>query len=331
MAKKLKEKISYIFYFPFDFPFVIEKVLSRLRPSLIILAETELWPNLLRYAQYSKIPVISTNGTISDTSFERYKRIRPIFKDVINKVSYFCMQTQRDKERLINLGVKPEKIIVTGNTKFDLLDADSVKEQPFENWNIKEFSPVIVAGSTHAGEEEFLIESFRAIVKKFPKALLILVPRHPDRVPEIENLIRAQRYSYRKRSEMSLFALEENIIIVDTIGELSKIYTSADIVFMGGSLVRIGGHNLLEPAFLAKPIITGPYTFKQNEMVELLKENDGIVQLESKEELKEKLLELLSSPEKRKKLGENAYKVALSNQGATRKNFEVIEKFLHKF
>ena len=133
------------------------------------------------------------------------------------------------------------------------------------------------------------------------------------------------------RSEMNYYMLKESIILVDTIGELSKIYSAADVVFVGGSLVPIGGHNLLEPAFLSKPIITGPYTFKQNEMVELLKKSDGVIQLEieNKDNLNEALLELLSSPEKRKKLGENAHNVVLSNQGATRKNFEVIEKMLH--
>ena len=327
MAEKLKEKLFYIFYFPFDFPFVVKRVLRKIQPSLIVLAETELWPNLLKYAEYFNIPIISTNGTISDSSFTRYERIRPLFKNVINKVSHFCMQTQTDKDRLIQLGVDPEKITVTGNTKFDLSPPNL--HEPLENWNIEGRNPIIVAGSIHAGEEEILLESFKGINEKFPGALLILAPRHPERVSEVESLIKEKGYSFRKRSETHAFILKEKIILVDTIGELSKIYSVADIVFVGGSLVPIGGHNLLEPASLSKPIITGKYTFKQEEMVELLKENEGVIQIENETHLKETFLELLSSPDKRRKLGENAKKVVLANQGATRKNLGVIEKILH--
>lgn len=329
MAEKLKEKPSHIFYFPFDFPFVVKRVLRKIRPSLIVLTETELWPNLLRYSEHFSIPVVLTNGTISSSSFTRYKKIRPLFKQILSKILFFCVQTQEDKDRLVHLEVAPEKIMVTGNTKFDLSFLNLDKE-PLANWNIEGKSPVIVAGSTHAGEEEFLLESFRGIDEKFPEALLILAPRHPERVSEVENLIKEKGYSCVRRTKMNSSILKEKIILVDTIGELSKIYLAADIVFVGGSLVPIGGHNLLEPAFLSKPIITGPYTFKQNEMLELLKEGNGVIQVKSGNHLKETLLGLLSSPKEKEKLGENAKKIVLANQGATRKNLEVIEKVLRK-
>lgn len=330
IAEKMQKQLSHIFYFPFDFPFVVKKVLRKINPSLIVLAETELWPNLLKYAELFNIPVILNNGKISPSSFLKYKKIHPLFTQILGKVSIFCMQTEEDKDKLIQLGVNPEKIIVTGNTKFDLFDSDLDKERPLENWNTTGFSPIIVAGSTHPGEEKILLELLKKIDKKFPNTLLVLVPRHPERLTEIENLIKEKGYSFVKRSETNSYLLKEKIILVDTIGELSKIYSVADVVFVGGSLVPIGGHNLLEPAFLSKPIITGQYTFKQNEMTELLKKGDGIIQVENEQQLQEKLLELLSSPEKRKKLGENARNVVLSNPGATKRNFEVIAKILQE-
>ncbi len=330
IAEKMQKQLSHIFYFPFDFPFVVKKVLRKINPSLIVLAETELWPNLLRYAELLNIPVVLNNGKISPSSFLKYKKIHPLFTPILGKVSIFCMQTEEDKDKLIQLGVNPEKIIVTGNTKFDLFDSDLDKEKPLENWNTTGFSPIIVAGSTHPGEEKILLELLKKIDKKFPNTLLVLVPRHPERLTEIENLIKEKGYSFVKRSETNSYLLKEKIILVDTIGELSKIYSVADVVFVGGSFVPIGGHNLLEPAFLSKPIITGQYTFKQNEMTELLKKGDGIIQVENEQQLQEKLLELLSSPEKRKKLGENARNVVLSNPGATKRNFEVIAKILQE-
>lgn len=329
MAKKLKEKISYVFYFPFDFPFTIKKVLNKISPSIIILAETEIWPNLLKYAKSRNIPVVLNNGKISSASFARYKKILPIFRQILDKISFFCMQTQEDKNKLLALGIASDKISVTGNTKFDLSDINFTKETSLENWNIEGRTPVIVAGSTHPKEENAVIESFQEVARKFPEAILILAPRHPERTPQIEQLIKQSGFSYIRRTEMTSSKIKEKIILVDVIGELSKIYSAADIVFLGGSLVPIGGHNLLEPALLSKPIITGPYTFKQKEMVELLKKGNGLIQVENKEELKEKFIELLSSPETSKKLGENAHNIVLSNQGATRKNFEVIEKILH--
>ena len=331
MAKKLTEKISYIFYFPFDFAFVIKKVLRKINPSLIVITETEIWPNLLRYSKYFNIPLVLNNGKISETSFSRYKKIRPLIKQILNNISIFCMQTEEDKNKLIQLGISPEKITVTGNTKFDLLDVASEKEPPLKNWNIEGISPVIVAGSTHPKEEEVILEAFKEIIKKFSEAILILDPRHPERAGEIENLIKEKGYSYIRRTKMDSSKVKEKIILIDVIGELSKIYSVADIVFVGGSLIPIGGHNLLEPAFLSKPIITGPYTFKQKDMVELLKKGEGLIQIANDEQLKKELIDLLSSPDKRKELGENAYNTAMSNQGAGRKNFEAIEKNLHKF
>ena len=330
MADKLPDSLLYKFYFPFDFPFTIKKVLKRIKPSVIILAETELWPNLLRYAQHFNIPVILNNGKISPVSFSRYKKIRPFFKHILHKISIFCMQTEEDKEKLIQLEVNPDRIIVTGNTKFDLFDTDLDKQKPLENWTTTGFSPIIVAGSTHPGEEKLLLESFKKINKKFPNALLILAPRHPERIPEVGNLIKENGYSFVKRSETNSYMLKEKIILVDTIGELSKIYSVADVVFVGGSLVPIGGHNLLEPAFLAKPIILGQYTFKQKDMVDIFQKAEAVIQVDNKEQLNKKLIELLSSPEKRKKLGEKARNVVLSHPGATKRSFEVIAKLLQE-
>ena len=331
MAEKLGDKLLYKFYSPFDFPFTIKKVLKRIKPSLIILAETEFWPNLLRYAKHLNIPVVLNNGKISSVAFSRYKKIRPFFKHILNNISIFCMQTEEDKEKLLQLEINtPDKIIVTGNTKFDLFDADLDKQKPLENWTTAGFSPIIVAGSTHPGEEKTVVDSFQKINKKFPNALLVLAPRHPERISEIGNLIKEKGYSFVKRSETNSYMLKEKIILVDTIGELSKIYSVADVVFLGGSLVPIGGHNLLEPAFLSKPIIIGQYTFKQQDMVEIFKKANAVIQVENGEQLKGKLIELLSSPEKRKKLGEKARNVVLSHPGATKRSFEAIEKMLRK-
>jgi 3-deoxy-D-manno-octulosonic-acid transferase len=331
MAEKLKDKPYHIFYFPFDFPFTVKTVLRKIQPSAIVLAETELWPNLIRYSQRLNIPVVMINGTISKSSFSGYSKIQRLFKQILNKISFFCMQTEEDKNKLLHLGVKQDKIKVTGNTKFDCYDFSSGADvEQLKNWNIRGHSPVIAAGSTHPEEEGMILDIFRQIEKKFPEALLILVPRHPERVSEVENLIKEKGYSCIRRTNMGSSQVKEKIVLVDTIGELLNIYSTADIIFVGGSLVPIGGHNLLEPASLSKPIITGPYTFKQNEMVSLLKRGNGMIQVQNKKYLKDTILELLSSPEKMEELGRNAQKVISENQGATRKNLQVIEKILQE-
>jgi len=329
MAQKIKVKTANIFYLPFDFPFTVKKVLRKINPSAIVLAETELWPNLIRYAHKLNIPIVMFNGTISKSSFSGYLKIQKLFKQVLNKISFFCMQTEEDKNKLLRLRVEENKIKVTGNTKFDCYDSLTSKES-LGDWDIEGRTPVIAAGSTHPGEEDIILDIIRDIEKKFPEALLILVPRHPERVSEVENLIKGRGYSYIKRTKMGPSKVNEKIIVMDTIGELLKVYSVADIIFLGGSLVPIGGHNLLEPASLSKPIITGPYTFKQDEMVSLLKKGNGLRQVQNKKYLRDALLELLSSPEKMEELGKNAQKVVLENQGATKKNLEVIEKLLQE-
>lgn len=332
MAQKVIEGNSHLFYLPFDFPFVVKKVMGRISPLVIALVETELWPNLLRYAEYFKIPVVVLNGRISPSSFKGYMKIRPFFVRILNKVTVFCMQTEEDKRRLIELGIKADKIKVTGNMKFDNYDDSGLlpKGELMKRWNISGREPVIVAGSTHPGEESILLKNFRKIEERFPKALLIIVPRHPERAKEIETLMREEGYSYLKRTEMNNSQIDEKILLVDTIGELLQIYALADVVFVGGSLIPKGGHNPLEPASLAKPIITGPHTFNFAEIMDILKKNNAIIKIKNGEQLGKVLRELLSNPREREQYGINARRVIQSYQGASRKNLEVIEKIVEK-
>lgn len=320
--------IDALIYFPLDLSWVVKKVLREVRPKTFIVVEKEIWPNIFNALERSSVPIIVVNGTISDRSFRRFSRFRPVFKDIFGKVSFFCARTDEDRKRAIGSGVKEDRAETTGNIKFDIKPIspdegylDSLKKA----LDIKTGSPVIVAGSTHPGEEDIVLEAYKSLSGEFKGLKLILAPRHPERFTEVESLIKKTGLSYSRRSSGGC----GDIVLLDTVGELLVVYSFATVAIVGGSLVDgIGGHNLLEPALFGKPVVYGPYLTSYLYMAEMLEGAGGGVRVRDGNELFKSLKTLLSDERSREKAGENARRVVEENRGAAKRTVEVIERFL---
>ncbi|MCK5594853.1 3-deoxy-D-manno-octulosonic acid transferase [bacterium] len=333
-AKKTKN-IDGLFFFPFDYSFAVKKALKRINPNIFITFETEIWPNFLKYAQNMKIPCILVNGRISPNSFKHYKKTKFFFKHILENFSAFCMQTEQDKARVMELGAEKEKVIVTGNTKFDTLvsneENEDIKNKFTKLFGIEKNNKVIIAGSTHKGEEEKVLDAFECICQKVSNVLLILAPRHPERFSEVTKLLKDRNTAYILRSTLDKTKREkQQVIILDTIGELSKAYTIADVVFIGGSLVPTGGHNVIEPASLGKPVVFGPYMYNFTESAKLLLEGKGAIQIPDESKLEACLLKLTTNSEYAKQMGDTAKRIVHENKGASKRNLEIISEFLDK-
>lgn len=342
LAAKLFEKRAQVFYFPFDWKWACRKYLRKLSPCAVLLIETEIWPGLLAAAESLSIPVILINGRISDASFRRYRRVRFFLRLALQRVRHFCMQSRQDKERILELGAPPERVNQTGNLKYDYaLHPDPEKQELVETLGRRLKSEpgdlLWVCGSTREGEEEILLESFSLLRKDFPNLTLLLAPRHPHRVPAIEKLLQSYGFSYGKRSELKVFpsqpgaanagACRFDILILDSIGEMAYLYQLGDVVFVGGSLVPTGGHNLIEAAYFGKPILVGPHMENFREIATTFLQSYACLQVTSGGELTARLRELLKDPTARNWLGRNARKVIRENQGAVRRTLEIVEKY----
>ncbi|MBA3061276.1 MAG: 3-deoxy-D-manno-octulosonic acid transferase, partial [Nitrospirae bacterium] len=249
-----------VIYLPFDLSFILERTLKNIQPNLFITIETELWPNLLMMLKKRKIPAVVMNGRISDDSFKGYKRIKFFMRSIIDCVDLFCMQDAVYAERIKELGAAEDKIRVLGSFKFDTAPSLNIPE-----WTKLISHPVIIAGSTHRGEEDLIVSSYIELKKDFPDLTLIIAPRHPERFKEVEELVKKKGLEYIKRSEIEGRETRDKgqrkglIVILDAVGELASVYGVSDVAVIGGSFIEHGGQNLLEPAFWAKPIICGPH------------------------------------------------------------------------
>lgn len=313
-----------IIYSPIDFSFIVKKFVRIISPCLYLCMETEIWPNIMLALKRNNIPIIIINGRISDKSFKGYKKIKFILKNILNKIDIFSMQTMRDQERIINLGIDKNKVIITGNMKFDLNYSDIQKPLDLKS-NLGEI--IFIAGSTHPQEEEIILDIYNNLKKEFNTLKLILAPRHIERIKNLERLIKSYNLSYERLSKFSTF-LKSDICLVDTIGQLSNLYKIADIVFVGGSLVKRGGHNIIEPAYFAKPILFGNFMFNFRDIADLFLEESAAICIKNKEEFLEKMKFLLKNPKERSLLGERALKLIEKNRGATKRNLELVRKFI---
>jgi 3-deoxy-D-manno-octulosonic-acid transferase len=321
-------------FFPVDLPGAARRVIEAIDPAFLICMETELWPNTLRAVAQRKVPVMIANGRLSDRSFRRYRLVRTFLSSVLRDVSVFAMQSQEDARRIIALGAVPERVFVTGNVKNDALaDPAGAVELWGRLLGLRAGQPVWIAGSTHRGEEEAVLDAHQAVRSEFPDLVLVLAPRHPERVREVLELIAGRGLSALRRSGIrrtSPVRIEGTppIIVLDTVGELAQLYAVADVVFMGGSLVPAGGHNMLEPAIRRKPVLTGPHTTNFREAVALLVECGGGIVVHDAAELAAELRRLLADPELRAKLGTLACEAVASRHGAVRATLDLVERFL---
>jgi len=335
-AKSYLPETDQVLFVPIDHPFIIRRTIKKIQPGLLLIAETELWPNLLRSCGKKGIPIILFNGRISQRSFRRYLLFKFFFKECLQYISLFLMQTEEDRKRIIKIGGESQKTRAVGNLKFD---------QPFPSFTpetrneiaktlgLSGKENVLIAGSTHSGEEEILVTFFKQLKKKDPNLLLILAPRHLERLEEVERILKKEALSWLRKTSLPMGAGRSDqgrpeVILLDTMGELMGIYSLGTLVFIGGSLVPIGGHNPLEPLFFRKGVLFGPYMFHFSEIASRLIEAEGAIQVSGKEELFPQLKRLLSDEEARKELGEKGYQFLSRHQGATERMLEEIRPFL---
>ncbi|GAB6183971.1 3-deoxy-D-manno-octulosonic acid transferase [Thermodesulfovibrio hydrogeniphilus] len=319
--QRFKDLPVKIIYLPFDIPFAIKRALKIFEPSAFVLTETELWPNLIKISS-KKIPVFLVNGRLSEKSFKGYRKVKFFMKKILSMFTALCVQEEIYKERFKNLGAEESKIFVTGNTKFDI----ELREIQFE-WENSIPKPVILAGSTHHPEEEIIVKSFLEIPYN---ATLLIAPRHPERFDEVYSWIKENsscmviRLSSMEKIENQ--ALTKLIILIDKMGILGSLYRICDIAIVGGSFIPHGGQNPLEPAYWRKPIVCGPYMHNFPFIDEFVKA--GACFMIEKGKLVDTLKNLIENKELKERTGERAYKIFLSESGATKRTVEILEKLI---
>jgi len=332
IARNIARNQDWVTYLPLDLSFIVSSVMEKIKPSLFILAETELWPNLITHLYQKGVPLIVVNARISDASFKGYLCIRFLLKNMLNKIHLFCVQTRRDSQRLIRLGVSENRIRITGNMKFDIHNYTGLRKDAKDlrpKLGIKPQEKFLVAGSTHTGEEEVILAAYKKLLVNFPDLRLLIAPRHPERTSEVQRLIQLSGFAAVRISQLSPSEASRSdkvaVFILDTVGELLSFYSIADVVFVGGSLVRKGGHNILEPAMFAKPVLFGPHMFNFRDIAELFLEQRAALLVKDTQELYLKIKDLLDNPSKIEFLTQRARDLLIANQGATQKNTQIIK------
>jgi 3-deoxy-D-manno-octulosonic-acid transferase len=336
IARNNLQYVDEVFYFPFDLGFIVTRTLALVKPRLFIMMETELWPNLLRACHRAGVRTMLVNGRISSRSYPRYRLARPFFRRVLRHVDRFCMQSEESARRIIDIGAEPPRVVVTGSLKFDSLDipgasasADRGRNRVLRYFRIAAGRPVIIAASTIRGEEEPVLDAFQRIRATMTNALLIIAPRKPERFDEAERLARRAGWTVARRTELRVDAEPRcDVVILDTIGELAQVYQVATVVFVGGSLVDAGGHNILEPAVFGKPIVFGPYMHNFTEIARTFLDHGAAVQVKAGRELEPVLVNLLGDPVRRATLGAGARALVEANRGARNKSLAAIAQLL---
>jgi 3-deoxy-D-manno-octulosonic-acid transferase len=324
VIKNLGESVQHI-YIPYDLPHVMSKFIRAIQPRLVVIMETELWPNMLFYCRQYKVPVLLANARLSEKSAKNYRRFPSLTRQMLENITCMAVQSQEDAARFVQLGFSPECQVITGSVKFDieiLPDLLSKAEKLRTKWDAAR--PVWIAASTHRGEEEIIL----AAAKKMPEALLILVPRHTDRVKEVLALCQQANLNTCLRSAGELPDKTTRIFLIDTLGELLLFYAVSDIAFVGGSLISKGGHNLLEPAALGLPVLSGPSLYNFARIENLLKKANALKKVKDAEELSTEILRLFHSQDKRLQMGQAARRIVTENKGATEKHFSLIQQLI---
>ena len=337
-----KTDAAKVFYFPFDWRWVVRRTLKAINPDAVLIMETELWPSFLRECKEQRISVAIVNGRLSEKSFRRYRLIRPFMKRVLSSLRLAIMQTEADADRLRALGMDAVKTLVAGNLKFEAgtMPTNELLTAEFrERFKLND-SDLILAASTHASEEVIILNSFRQVVSSSKsrtesKPRLMIAPRHPERFTEVADLLKTSGLRWVKRTwPADASDGEAEVVLLDSIGELNSIYPLATIVFVGGSIANRGGHNILEPAALGASVITGPHTYNFQSIVQTFVEAGAIIQLGTMSdsaamvELANVISELLADPARRRELGELAQSLVNDNHGATARTLESLNSIL---
>jgi 3-deoxy-D-manno-octulosonic-acid transferase len=334
IARSRLQEADAVFFFPFDFPPVVNRTLRLVRPRLFVTMETEIWPNLLRACRRAGVKTMIANGRISTRSYPRYRLARGFFRRVLADVDRFCMQSEESARRIIDIGADPARVIVTGSLKFESLELPAAAagrgaSRVLRYFRIPAARPVFMAASTLKGEEAPVLAAFAAIRRLHPTALLVMAPRKPERFSEAEALARAEGLRVVRRTELAVDAEPRaDVVILDTMGELAYLFQVATVVFVGGSLVSAGGHNILEPAVHGKPIVFGPHMENFAEIAATFLSQQAAVQVPHGGALAETVVRLMGSPVERARLGAAARALVEANRGAKPRTLDVIAELL---
>jgi 3-deoxy-D-manno-octulosonic-acid transferase len=330
-----REPAAIVFYFPIDWAWTVRRVLRKVNPTAILMMETELWPHLFRAARKRKTPVVLLNGRISDKSFRRYRRIRFFMSRVLNDLTLAIMQSEADAARISELGLSEDRIVTVGNLKFDSEDAPTdttLTDQIRARFDFTAGRPLFVAASTHDPEETVVLEAFRAVRKSQTNLRLLLAPRHPERFAEVAALLADSEFSVARRSVPNNQDAAADIVLLDSIGELSAVFPLADIAFIGGSIATHGGHNVIESAAHGVCTLTGPHTSNFAAITEAMLAARALIQLPDTPrpaaELADVLEALLAERQHRLEIGQRARAVCENNRGATARTLELISPIL---
>jgi 3-deoxy-D-manno-octulosonic-acid transferase len=332
MARQIDAGLDGVVYFPIDHPWIVRRALRLFDPSLLIFLETEIWPNVLRLAYDKGIPTLMLSGRVSPRAFRRYRVFGWFFSTVMKKFTSLGMQNGDNAERIIHLGADPDKVSITGNLK----QAPGVGTDPGMERGSRDIAldgkkarRVLVAGSTHRGEEEVLLDVFRILKSRIPDLLLILAPRHPQRFSEVERLLKRKSVSFEKRSRLNgQWVTWPDVIFLDTMGDLPAVYGLADVTFVGGSLVDAGGHNPMEPGRWGKPILFGPYMTNFSDIATEMKIKGGGIEVQDREELIREITALLNDPQKALRMGKQAREVTGGDHGVVDRSMSLISPFI---
>jgi 3-deoxy-D-manno-octulosonic-acid transferase len=316
-------------YLPYDLPGAVRRFLRRLRPQLAVIMETELWPNLFHHCAAADIPVIIANARLSPRSAAGYGRIRGLVKDTLADVSLIAAQGAGDAERFRALGAAAERVTVMGNLKFDqAMPADIASQAQTLRQQLGATRPVWIAASTHEGEEEHVLDALALLRETQPDALLLLVPRHPERFPKVAALVQRRGFQLVRRTEGHACTAATDVFLGDTLGELPLFYAAADVAFVAGSLVPVGGHNMLEPAALGVPVLTGPQLFNFTDISAALLAAGAARQVDDSTQLAQAVGELLMDAGQRQAMGAAGRQLVADNRGALARLLERIENYL---
>lgn len=322
-----------VFYFPFDLPWACNSWLDAIKPDVVAITETELWPGFTYECKKRSIKLISVNGRISPRSFERYKILSPIFSPVIERFDAIAAQSQTEAMRYVSLGASPEVVRICGNMKFDGMTPISEEQSHAlrSSLGLGADDMLLVGGSTHEGEEAALLHAVKAVAEKYPngqRLRLVLAPRHPERFQRVFQVVEGAGYRVRSYSRQEAFERDNDVFVVDTIGQLMNFYSLASIAFVGGTLAPIGGHNLSEPYLYSVPVLCGPHVEKTRDVAESLSQRGALGKVENAAALAEAVINLYTSPEQRQKIGAAGKLFVDSSQGAVARTMIVLNYVL---
>lgn len=326
-VKAVFGKSVYNAYIPYDLPDAWSRFFNKIHPQVLVVIETELWPNLFAACKERNIPIVVTNARLSEKSAQGYRKIASLTQEMLNAITTLSAQAQSDADRFIQLGMPKERLHITGSLKFDL---ELPSELAIKGENLRKTLGndrlIWLAASTHPGEDEIMLDAHRRVRQKFPQALLILVPRHPERFDSVAALVSEKGFTMVRRSQESSCTDDTAVFLGDSVGEMMVMYSACDVACVAGSFVPAGGHNVIEPAALHKPVVTGPSLFNFADITQSMLAAEGMVKVQNTAGLADALLKFFEDPAYREKTGENIYKVVEKNRGALQRQLDLIEK-----